>query len=324
MAATGTAAGRKSRPYRSNPLRAWLSHHLACARDSLRRLLHSPLSSIMGWLVIGIALALPVGLLLVLDDARDLVDRLDDPVQLSLFLEMQLPPAEVRELLQTLAQRPDVAATRLVTPRQALQEFEQMLGLGDLLDHLDANPLPNLILVSPAASPADRAAADLQSALGALPGVERVVLDMAWVQRLNSILRLGERLVMVIGGLLGLGVLLVVGNSIRLIIESRRDEILIIKLVGGSDAYVRRPCLYTGLGYGLGGALTAWLIVAAAGWLIAEPLQALALAYQVEFAAPGLHGDWRTGLPLLLVGSALGLAGSWLALARHLAGIQPR
>ena len=324
MANTGKGAGRKSRPYRSNPLRAWLSHHLDCARDSLRRLLYSPLSSTMGWLVIGIALALPVGLLLVLDNARDLLGRLDSPVQLSLFLEMELPATEVEEMVRTLEQRPDVAATRLVTPRQALQEFEQMLGHDDLLDHLDANPLPNLILVSPAASPGDRAAADLQWALGELPGVERVVLDMAWVQRLNSILRLGERLVWVIGSLLGLGVLLVVGNSIRLVIESRRDEILIIKLVGGSDAYVRRPFLYTGLGYGLGGALMAWLIVAVAGWLLAEPLQALALTYHVDFTAQGLRGGWRTGLPLLLVGSALGLAGSWLALARHLAGIQPR
>ena len=228
-----------------------------------------------------------------------------------------------QQLQQRLDKREDVAATRLVSRQEALQEFQQLSGFGDVLRNLDDNPLPNLILVTPAAQRLDgEQAALLQAHLQQEAGVARAVLDMAWVQRLNALMHLSRRLVMVLAAILALGVLLVIGNTIRLAIENRRDEIVVVKLVGGSDAFVRRPFLYTGLWYGLGGASLSWIIVSAALWGLRGPLSALALLYQSDFHLQGL--GTTAGLQLLLLGGALGLLGAWLAVARHLSAIQPR
>ena len=135
-------------------------------------------------------------------------------------------------------------------------------------------------------------------------------------------MQLSQRLVVVLAAILALGVLLVIGNTIRLAIENRREEIIVIKLVGGSNAFVRRPFLYTGLWYGLGGAVLAWLTVSLALWGLRAPLSALALLYQSDFALQGLGA--YGGVQLMALGSALGLVGAWLAVARHLSAIQPR
>ena len=303
--------------------RAWLSHHWACAVDSLRHLLNTAFPSVMTWLVIGIALALPVGMLIALDNAHSFSSRLDSPAQLSLFLEPEQPLAAAWQLRQTLEERADVASTRLVTKEEALREFQELSGFDDILRHLEENPLPHLIVVSPTDPRMSAgAAANWQSELQALPGAGRAILDMEWVQRLNSLIRLGERVVAAVGLLLTMGALLVVGNTIRLAIENRRREIVVIKLVGGSNAFVRRPFLYTGAAYGLGGGLVAWLVIAATLWQLEEPLRSLALVYQSEFRVQGL--GWKGGLRLLLAGAVLGLLGSWLAVSRHLSKIQPR
>jgi cell division transport system permease protein len=291
--------------------------------DSLQRLLLSPFSSALTWLVIGIALAMPVGLSIALENAQTVSGSWDSAAQVSLFLRTEMSLEAAQRLEQSLRAREDIAATRLVTREEALQEFQQLSGFGDVLRNLDDNPLPNLILVTPRQTQLDgEQALALQAELEQQPGVQRVVLDMAWVQRLNALMHLSQRMVMVLGVILALGVLLVIGNTIRLAIENRREEIVVVKLVGGSDAFVRRPFLYTGLWYGLGGAVLSWLIISAALWGLRGPLSALALLYQSDFHLQGL--GTQGGLQLLLLGSFLGLAGAWSAVARHLTAIQPR
>ena len=162
----------------------------------------------------------------------------------------------------------------------------------------------------------------LRAELAGYPDVAQAVLDMEWLQRLNSLMELSRRLVLAVGGLLVVGVVLILGNTIRLAIESRREEIVIVKLVGGSNAFVRRPFLYTGLWYGVGGGLFAALLVAASLWLLRQPISELATLYQSEFRLRGL--GVMGGLNLIILGGLLGLAGSWLAVARHLVEIQPR
>ncbi|MCY4425899.1 MAG: permease-like cell division protein FtsX [Halieaceae bacterium] len=320
--ATGKGASHDRASWLDVP-RAWLSHHWACAVASIRHLLHTAFTSAMTWLVIGIALALPVSMLIALDNAHRFSSRLDSPVQLSLFLDPEQTLAAAWQLQQTLEEREDVASTRLVTKEEALREFQELSGFDDILLHLEENPLPHLIVVSPADPRMSAgAAANWQSELQALPGAGRAILDMEWVQRLNSLIRLSERLVAAVGLLLTLGALLVVGNTIRLAIENRRQEIVVIKLVGGSNAFVRRPFLYTGVAYGLGGALVAWLVIAATLWQLEEPLRSLAQDYQSEFTLLGL--GWKGGLSLLMAGAVLGLSGSWLSVSRHLSRIQPR
>jgi cell division transport system permease protein len=313
----------QSRTSLRDKLRSWVIHHRASSADSLQRLLHSPFSSVMTWLVIGIAMALPVGLSVALDNARAVSGNWDSPAQISLFLRAEMSVEAAEQLEQSVAGREDVAATRLVSRADALLEFQQLSGFGDVLRNLDDNPLPNLILVTPRQSRLDGTAAlTLQAELEALPGVQQAVLDMEWVQRLNALMLLSQRLVMVLGAILALGVLLVIGNTIRLAIENRRDEIIVVKLVGGSNAFVRRPFLYTGFWYGLGGALLSWLIISVALWGLRGPLSALALLYQSDFHLRGL--GLTGGLSLLVLGGVLGLIGAWLAVSRHLSAIQPR
>ncbi len=300
---------------------SWVRHHRLSAADSLFRVIDRPLSSILTWLVIGIALALPVGLNLALDNIGQLSAGWERPSQLSLFLAEGVSEDRGRELGEALGARGDIEHAYFVSREEALQEFSTLSGFADVLASLEENPLPNLILVSPADGSETRVA-DLLEELQALPEVSEVVLDMAWLQRLNSLMELGQRLVLAVGGLLVLGVVLILGNTIRLAIESRREEIVITKLVGGSNAFVRRPFLYTGLWYGVGGGVVAWVLVALSMWFLREPVSRLALLYQSAFELDGL--GIIEGLNLVLLGGALGLTGAWLAVTRHLSDIEPR
>ncbi|GAB3284094.1 permease-like cell division protein FtsX [Parahaliea aestuarii] len=299
--------------------RAWRDHHSLSAADSLRRVLDNPASSILTWLVIGIAMALPAALGIALDNARAVSGSWDSPAQISLFLKADIDEQQAQDLRLTLADRGDVGSAQLVPRDAALAEFAELSGFADVVASLDDNPLPHLVLVEPA-SGVDPAV--LREAFAALPEVDQAVLDMAWVQRLNNIMELSRRLVLALGGVLVLGVVLILGNTIRLAIESRREEIVIVKLVGGSNAFVRRPFLYTGLWYGVGGGLFAALLVLVALLFLDGPVSRLASLYQSGFELQGI--GLIGSLQLILLGGLLGLAGAWLAVSRHLGAIEPR
>jgi cell division transport system permease protein len=303
-------------------LNGWLQHHRLSAADSLSRILDNLGSSILTWLVIGIALALPVGLNVALDNVSQVSSGWESPTQISLFLQDDVTGDRARQLEAELAQRKDVGETRLVSRDEALDEFRTLSGFADVRASLEENPLPDLILVTPAVALDERAVAALRTQLQGNNDVAEVVLDMEWLQRLNSLMELGRRAVLAVGLMLAAGVLLILGNTIRLGIESRRDEILIVKLVGGSNGFVRRPFLYTGLWYGVGGGALSALIVSSALWFLEEPIGDLASLYESAFRLQGL--GVMGGLNLVILGGLLGLAGAWLAVSRHLARIEPR
>lgn len=301
--------------------RAWLRHHRLSAAESLFRVLDNPVASLLTWMVIGIALALPVGLNVALDNVNQVSATWDSPSQISLFLQDGVS-AETGEQLRTeLALREDIASTEFISREVALEEFSSLSGFADILASLDENPLPNLILVSPSDELEGSKVAALRGELQGHPQVAEALLDMEWLQRLNNLMELSRRLVFIVGGMLVLGVLLILGNTIRLAIENRRDEIVIVKLVGGSNAFVRRPFLYTGLWYGVGGGTLAALLVAVSLWYLREPVSNLAQLYDGVFHLRGL--GLMGGLNLIVLGGLLGLAGAWLAVARHLAHIEP-
>lgn len=308
---------------RVQQLQGWQRHHQLMARDSLQRLLDRPWSSVMTWLVIGIALALPVALSVVLAGAESVSRDWDSGAQVSVFLERGLDDAAAEKLANDLRDGAIPATVVHISPGAALVEFESISGFGDALRNLDQNPLPHVLLVTP---PGDNQGPDeikeFTQRLETLAGVEQVVVDLEWVQRLRSIMMLGQRAVLVLGSILALGVLLIIGNTIRLTVESRRDEIVVVKLVGGSDAYVRRPFLYTGFWYGLGGALVAWILVAVALFWLESPLNDLAEQYQSASLAPRL--GFLGAIELLVFGGALGLLGAWVTVSRHLASIEPK
>jgi len=301
---------------------AWLRHHRLSAADSLHRVLDNLGSSLMTWLVIGIALALPVGLDVALDNASELSAGWESPSQISLFLKEGVDASSAQSLAATVQERDDVERVLFISREDALAEFSALSGFADVLSSLENNPLPNLLLVTPNASLAGAAIGGLRAQLAEHESVAEAGLDMEWLQRLHSLMDLSRRLVMAVGALLVLGVVLILGNTIRLAIENRREEIVIVKLVGGSNPFVRRPFLYTGLWYGVGGGFFAALLVSASLWFLEAPIAELAALYQSEFSLEGLGP--MGALNLLVLGGLLGLAGAWLAVTRHLTAIQPR
>lgn len=303
-------------------LAGYRAHHLKVAADSARRLWQAPVASAMTWAVMGIALALPVGLLLLLASLQGVSAGWESAARITVYLEDQVADEDARQLRQQLGDREDVADVVLIHRDEALAEFRDSSGLTDALDYLDENPLPHTLLVTPVdeartADGVDRLSADLD----VLDPVARVQVDLGWLQRLAAMTDLITRAVWVLTVLLAAAVVLVIGNTIRLAIENRRDEILVAKLVGGTDAFVRRPFLYTGAWYGLGGGLVAIIILQLSIWWLNGPVRELAVLYNSEFALSGLPADGMLGL--LLIAVALGWAGAWLAVRRHLDAIEP-
>lgn len=319
-APAGPGATRRTRPGAKQWLRTQARLHAQVLVASLGRLYRAPFSSLMTVAVIAIALALPSGLLVLLDNLQRLNAGWDGTTSISLFLQQTVSDARADRLAEELREWPHIDTVRTLHRDQALAEFRELSGFGEALDALDENPLPSVLIVQPGAAPGQSIDA-LVEELGRLPEVEMAQLDLQWVKRFAAMMDIGRRGVLVVGTLLGLAVLLIVGNTIRLDIQNRREEIEVCKLIGGTDAFIRRPFLYGGFWYGLLGALLAWVLVAAGLWLLDEPVRRLAGLYDSGFllGGPSLDG---VGL-LLATGVGLGLAGSWLAVGRHLRAIEP-
>lgn len=304
----------------SDRIKAWRRHHLSVAVDSLTRLLAAPFGSLMTWAVIAIALSLPVGLYVFLNNAQLVSSNWDGSAQISLYLKENVQESTGQNLTKTLQMDGEIAETRYLSREQTLAEFKEFSGFGEALDYLDDNPLPPVIIVRPAISGINNQTA-LVKRLQALPEVEEAQLDLAWVKRLYHIMALGQRTITALGLLLSLAVLLVIGNTIRLAIENRRQEIVVVKLIGATDAFVRRPFLYTGIWYGLGGGLLSWVLVNASLYWLDAPVRSLASAYASDFSLIGL--TLQDSLLLLVASTLLGWLGAWIAVGRHLGKVEP-
>lgn len=290
---------------------------------SLGRLARQPFATFLTVVVIGIALALPAALWLTVANMRVVTDGLDDTVQLSAYLAMGTSAAQARQAAAAIEATAGVADATLVSPDEGLAEFRKLSGIGDALEALPENPLPWLLKVRP--SPLHDTAAAVEALAAALRKIERVDLveaDTAWVRRIHAIEDTLQQLVLLVAAVLAAGVLAVVGNTIRLEINGRRAEIEVTKLVGGSNAFVRRPFLYSGFWQGLGGGLLAVALVAAGLAALGPFVDQLSAAYGAAFSLRGLsQEEW----PLVVGGGALlGLAGAWLAATYHLRRIEPR
>lgn len=310
------SGGSRSGPARFNPKRLF-EHHQAVASDSLHRMLLDPVATAMTWAVIGVALALPLCLALLVLNLQQLAPGLDQVAQITLYLETEQAGDNLRD---ELADRVDIRDVEYIGPEAALAEFESESGFGEALDGLDENPLPPVLVITPV-SLEDQALRTLLDDLASRAGVASASLDLEWVQRLNSILDLIQRLTLGLAILLCAGVLLVIGNTVRLAIENRRAEIVVVKLVGGTDAWVARPFLYTGFWYGAGGGLLACLVAWLGLWLMSGPASRLAGLYEESFRLQGLGPS--TLLLVLLGGGLLGWLGAQIAVLRHLRAIEP-
>ena len=305
-------------------LRSYLQNHQRLFFNTLRRLLAEPIQTLMTSLVVAIALGLPAALYVGVVNLQQLGSNVKTTAQMTIFLKKEASQQAIDQLRQNLESDQDFSTIDYISRQQALDEFRVLSSFGDVLEMLDENPLPAVFIVQPAAGFQQdlKASEALVDKLKTIALVDDVQLDMKWMQRLQAILVVGERLAFFLGLALALGVLLIVGNTIRLAIESRRDEIVVVKLVGGTDAYVRRPFLYTGLWFGFIGGLLAWILVVLGLQWISGPVEHLSTLYQSLFQLQGL--GFFGLVALLCIGAGLGLIGAWLAVARHLSSIEPK
>ncbi|MES2604623.1 MAG: permease-like cell division protein FtsX [Pseudomonadota bacterium] len=310
---TRTDARPATAPPRQGGGAVLLGQHQTAAVDSLHRLLLEPLSSLLTCAVIGIAI-------LLLQNLQGLDAGIDRTGSISLFMT-EKNPAKLHELVATLQRREDIRSVTLITPDQALQEFEAKSGFAEALAGLDENPLPPVLTVLPAIDDTAGVTA-LFDYLQALPGVDVAQLDLQWLQRLNAAINVAARLASLLALLLGVGVVLVIGNTIRLAISNRSAEIVVVKLVGGTDAYVARPFLYTGLWYGIGGGVIAVVLTSLGLWALSGSLAQLLATYDSDFTltGPGLQGSFA----VLAVAGVLGWLGALVSVLRHLRAIEPR
>lgn len=304
----------------------WLQDYFIChfraLLSSLGRLLHNPGSSLMTSAVIGIALAFPCGLYVTLSNVQNVTGGWDGVAQISLFTKLSISDAQAESLADRLSLMQEIGSIQTLTRKEALDEFQQFSGFGEALDVLDENPLPPVLLIKPVLDHSTPQLIELLlNKLRSLPETDIAQLDLQWVQRLYSIMKIGQRGILIIAALLALAVLLIVGNTIRLDIQNRKDEIIIVKLIGGTNAFIRRPFLYSGIWYGATGGAIAWLLIEISLGMLAGPAHSLAGLYGSDYSLESLN--MATSGILFISSAFLGLVGSWLAVGRHLGDIEP-
>jgi len=312
----------RNSPYKKSRLRSYFGDHLRVSLVSLGRLYAQPAATLMTTAVIAIALALPVGLYIALDNIAKLSSGWDGSTQISLFLHTEVTKQDAQKLVSRLKKHKQIKKVDLIDKEQGLEQFKQISGFGDALKYLDSNPLPIVLVVHPKIT--DNQPGKTTSLVNELKKdslVELAQLDVQWVKRLYTFLEIANRTIWVIGSMLAIAVLLIIGNTIRLDIQNRREEIEVSKLIGASDAFIRRPFLYTGLWYGLIGGVMAWSITMISLILMENPIHKLALLYHSEFRLSGL--GFENTLKLILISCFLGLTGSWIAVSQHLKEIEP-
>ena len=292
---------------------------------TLAQMRGKPLGTLLTVFVLGITLALPAGLQALFSNLSDTGYRIgQQSLQATLFLKDSVDEAQGRKLATDIRMRAGIASSRYLSKADALKEFETHSGAAEsgALKLLDSNPLPAAIVVAPDPRQPQAQTQALLAKLTHLPEVDQAQLDQQWLQRLYALLDLIAKIMLMVMAVLAASVVIVIANTIRLDIENRRDEIEVMKLVGASDAYVRRPFLYMGLSYGLAGAMLALVLVEVAVLLLEGAVQHLAGLYDAHLRLQGL--SFSSSIILLGCGLALGWIGAFWTVSRHLHRIEPR
>lgn len=302
-------------------MRAWLRHHHASLAAALRRLARQPVDTLLGTLVIGIALALPLGGYALLASLQTLAGGMSVSAQVSVFLAPEAGPGDREAVDRRLRAMEGVRDLRFIPRQKALEELKARPGVGEVVTALRDNPLPDAFIVSLGDTEAGRAE-QLAAAARALPQVAHVQIDSAWAQRLQAMILLARGAIGLLAVLLGVALVAATFNTIRLQILTRRDEIIVSRLVGATDATIRRPFYWFGTLQGaLGGGLALGIV-----WL------ALRLLDRDVATLAGLYGsDFRLGfvpladgLSVIAFAGALGWVGAHMSVSKHLHDIEPR
>ncbi|MDD2721335.1 MAG: permease-like cell division protein FtsX [Gallionella sp.] len=294
---------------------------VAVIRTAFLRIFSSPLAGLLNILVIGIALSLPAGMYILLQNAQSLVDEISGPQQISIFLQQDASTLEIEHLQKLLSQNEAISSVKFISRADALEGLKQSTGLSDVIAGLETNPLPDAFIVTPKSRDASYLE-NLRTSLVNLPKVAQAQHDTSWAYKLEAILKFARIAILILASLLSVALIAITFNTIRLQILTQRDEILVSKLIGATNGFIRRPFLYFGALQGLLGGLAAWLIISVSLHMLQSPLNNLSLLYSSNFSLHSLSvGDT---LSLLLFSLYLGLLGAWLSVSRHLTAIEPR
>ena len=307
---------------RPNFLRRWLGEHARVCVAAFGRQWRDPVSTLLTALVIGLTLALPAGLNLLVENLRQAAGGLNQTRTMTVFLRDAVKEDEGRALADSLSRRSEFAAAAYTSRDQALTDFRARTDLGPVLDALGSNPLPASIALTPHPQQDAADLTRLAQELRSRKEIEQVLLDDAWSQRLAAALAVASRLAQLLAAALAIAAVLAMGNTVRLDIEARRDEIVVMKLIGAPPGFIRRPFLYAGLWYGIVGGIVAILALYLALHAMSQPVQQLVALYEGAFSLQG--PDPRTLGLVLAAGALLGLLGAWLGVARHLGRIEQR
>ncbi len=306
----------------SGAFSTWITRHVSTSLGALGRLVRQPFASLMIVLVVGVTLALPAAINVIVKNIQSVSGGWSNALDFSVYLRQDQSVSDAEQLLRLIAQRADVESVTLVTADQALAEFKMQSGFGAALDQLGDNPLPHALIVRPSAGNTGASITLLHEEIDNLPETDLVQVDTEWVQRFHAILDIVRQAIAIGAALLGIAIVVIVGNTIRLDIENRREEIEVTKLIGASNAFVRRPFLWTGFWYGLFGGAFALMLVQTGLYLLRDPVARLAGLYQGQIAVESLSlGESGT---IVLGAVFLGLFASWVTTARHMRRIEPR
>lgn len=300
----------------------WLARHTSTSLGALGRLSRQPFASLMIILVIGVTLALPAAINVIVKNMQSVSNSWSNALDFSMYLKKDLTVSDAEDLANLIRQRADIESVGLITADEALLEFKKQSGFGKALNQLSENPLPHALVIRPSSGNTGASLTLLQEEIRNLPETELVQVDTEWVQRFHAILDIVRQAISIGVVLLGIAIVVIIGNTIRLDIENRREEIEVTKLIGASNAFVRRPFLWTGFWYGLLGGAFALLLVQYGLYLLREPVSRLAGLYQGKIAVASLTITESSAIIGIAV--FLGLFASWVTAARHMRRIEPR
>jgi len=301
---------------------AYRNLHAHALFSSLGRLVASRFSSAMTIVVLAIAISLSSGFYILVVNLQQLASNLEASNQISLFLKDDISEARANKFANSIRQNPDIQDVKLITKEQALEEFQAYSGFGAAVKALEKNPLPIVIQVLPKNSLEDEQALEtLLDEFKRSTEVDFAQMDMQWVKRLQSIMEVARCGVTLLSLLLGVGVLFITANTIRLELHNRRDEVVIAKLVGATNGFIHRPFLYTGFWIGFFSGVAAWFIVTTIMLILKQPIERLSTLYDDSFHV--LFFGFTETLALLFISSLLGVVGSWIVLHFQLRQLKP-
>jgi cell division transport system permease protein len=303
-------------------LHAYRDHHAHALFSSLGRLVATPFTSIMTIAVLAISIALASGFYIMVINVQQLTANLETSNQISLFLKDEVSTKKATDLADNIQQNPSVQTVKMITKEQALAEFKTYSGFGSAIDFLEKNPLPIVLQVLPKNTLKDKQALEnLFKTVEQFSEVDYAQVDMQWVERLQSMIEVARCGTALLSFIISIGVLFIIGNTIRLELHNRCDEVMIAKLVGATNSFIRRPFLYTGFWIGFISGVSAWFIVAVLMLILRQPVEKLSGLYEGDFHLIFL--SFTETLELLVIASLLGIFSSWVVLLFQLRHTRP-